>query len=314
MNIISIIGSGGTGSYLAENVVNHFNLFRDETKIKLIDGDILEEKNLERQAFFQQEVGMNKCDALRTRLEGNCNSQVELSSLNSFINNSRVFVDLYKEEFKNIEDIKNFYIVSCVDNQYARIRMTLALHILHRLFERNNTNTNVGYIDSGNTEFTGQTISSKMHSKHSSGNEEMKEFLDAIIDKKPYINKLKRAIKSFEGFVEDHELKTTFTTIEDWTNNLTKADHEVSCDVVAVSTPQNILVNQLAAASILESLNTYLEGDSMVNKITVFNSKNFNIEQVDYVSDYASFFKELLQWGLVEEEGTEVLYHKDSLI
>lgn len=313
MNIISIIGSGGTGSYLAENVINHFNLFRDETKIKLIDGDVLEDKNLERQAFFQQEVGMNKCDALRTRLESNCESQVNLTSLNNFINNARVFVDLYREELKDIKDIKNFYIVSCVDNQYARVRMTLSLHVMHRLFERNNTNTNVGYIDSGNTEFTGQTISSKMNSKVESGNEELKEFLDAIIDKKPYINKLKRAIKSFEGFDTKHELKTTFTTIEDWTHNLTKADHEVSCDVVAVSTPQNILVNQLAAASILESLNTYLEGEDMEGKITVFNSKNFNIEQVLYTSNYNEFFKELLEWGL-EEEGTEVLYHKESLV
>lgn len=312
MNIIAVIGSGGTGSYLAENLVNKFNLHRDSTKIMLIDGDILEEKNLERQAFFSDEVGMNKCDALKTRLESSCDEHVELDSLNDFINNARVFNKLFRSELKTPEEIRNFYIVSCVDNQYARIRMTLAVHVLHRYFERSKTNTNVVYVDSGNTEFTGQTIASRMNSKVSSGNEELKDFLDAVIDNKPYINKLKRAIKTFEGFDSRHELKTTFTSIEDWQNNLTKADHEVSCDVVAVSTPQNILVNQLASASILYSINSVMSGDVMEGMITVFNSKNFKIGLEQYMCDYSNFFKELLEWGL-EEEGKDVLYNPKEL-
>lgn len=57
-----VIGCGGVGSHLVPDLVRMVNP-RD---IALVDGDTLEEKNLDRQLFPQQFVGCNKAQALAT--------------------------------------------------------------------------------------------------------------------------------------------------------------------------------------------------------------------------------------------------------
>lgn len=58
--MIYIIGCGGVGSWLAPSI----NLLLFKEKITLIDGDDLEEKNLNRQLFSESDIGRNKADAL----------------------------------------------------------------------------------------------------------------------------------------------------------------------------------------------------------------------------------------------------------
>lgn len=61
--MIYIIGCGGVGSWLAPNLAM---LTRD---ITLVDGDILEEKNLNRQLFSRDDIGRNKAEVLAARHE-----------------------------------------------------------------------------------------------------------------------------------------------------------------------------------------------------------------------------------------------------
>jgi molybdopterin/thiamine biosynthesis adenylyltransferase len=55
-----IVGAGGVTSYMLPALKNSYDL-----KLTLIDGDILEKRNLDRQLFRNNHVGLNKADALR---------------------------------------------------------------------------------------------------------------------------------------------------------------------------------------------------------------------------------------------------------
>lgn len=56
-----VIGAGGVGSWLVPKLV------RLEKEIVIVDGDRLEEKNLDRQLFDKSQIGMNKAHALAAK-------------------------------------------------------------------------------------------------------------------------------------------------------------------------------------------------------------------------------------------------------
>lgn len=62
---ITIVGTGGSASYLLPLLLRAFNINR----LTLYDEDILEERNLERQLFDRRQVGSNKAEALSTTLQ-----------------------------------------------------------------------------------------------------------------------------------------------------------------------------------------------------------------------------------------------------
>lgn len=59
-----VIGCGGVGGRVVEK------LYRMEPNILLMDGDAFEEKNLDRQLFSEDKVGVNKAEALADTYEG----------------------------------------------------------------------------------------------------------------------------------------------------------------------------------------------------------------------------------------------------
>ncbi len=70
--IIYVIGCGGVGSWAVEKLMkwkpNH---------LWLIDGDVFEEKNMDRQLFDEDHLGMNKAEALAEKhgINGDCTNQ-----------------------------------------------------------------------------------------------------------------------------------------------------------------------------------------------------------------------------------------------
>jgi molybdopterin/thiamine biosynthesis adenylyltransferase len=60
VNKILMIGCGGVGSYLLRPLMLTF----PKATLELWDGDVFEEKNLERQVFQEKQVGMHKVQAL----------------------------------------------------------------------------------------------------------------------------------------------------------------------------------------------------------------------------------------------------------
>lgn len=63
--MVYVIGCGGVGSWLAEALSRLGN----PSSIILVDGDTLEEKNLDRQLFSQSDIGKNKAMALSAKLK-----------------------------------------------------------------------------------------------------------------------------------------------------------------------------------------------------------------------------------------------------
>lgn len=61
MSRLYIIGAGGVGSWLTPAIC----LLKSAEEVTVVDGDILEEKNLNRQLFSAKDIGKSKVDALR---------------------------------------------------------------------------------------------------------------------------------------------------------------------------------------------------------------------------------------------------------
>ncbi|MFA5652727.1 MAG: ThiF family adenylyltransferase [Desulfomonilia bacterium] len=65
---VSLVGTGGTGSYLAQGLAKMIAGYRLNAEVALIDPDNIEEKNRFRQNFMPWEIGQNKAQALACRL------------------------------------------------------------------------------------------------------------------------------------------------------------------------------------------------------------------------------------------------------
>lgn len=93
-----IIGCGGGGTFLLSILVKT----TDPLKIFLVDGDIVEKKNLQRQFFFTEEdIGKNKAEALANKL--GCRYEAR-----------------YIKPNDNLPVNKNDVMFICVDNNPAR--------------------------------------------------------------------------------------------------------------------------------------------------------------------------------------------------
>ena len=69
---IVIVGCGGTGSHYIKELGRYLYgnrcLRNDEIRIVLVDGDLVEDKNLVRQAFLPQDIGYNKAQVMAEML------------------------------------------------------------------------------------------------------------------------------------------------------------------------------------------------------------------------------------------------------
>lgn len=81
---VIVVGAGGTGSFAIPALARLLAFHEDgrEANLTIIDGDVYEEKNMERQMFPKEYVGRNKADTMASqlqltgvRLEGTCHTQ-----------------------------------------------------------------------------------------------------------------------------------------------------------------------------------------------------------------------------------------------
>lgn len=104
---IKIIGLGGIGSYLCDPLFRYLNSKNQDVNICLIDGDVYEIKNLDRQNFsvVDRPKAEQKKDELASRFT-NC----QLDSINGFINEFNVRNLIHENDF----------VFLCVDNHKTR--------------------------------------------------------------------------------------------------------------------------------------------------------------------------------------------------
>jgi len=232
MKTYIVIGAGGTGSYLINNIINYTgSLTKEKSRIVLVDGDTLEDRNLLRQGFLKMDVGKNKAQALYERFNKVIPGNLTIEYKDTYINNIDEIMDICKED-----QASEYIMISCVDNNIARYRMVMAQF---KIFEE--TGKTVVFIDGGNTEWQGQAIANVLRE----GNKAPVSFNSSEV--------------TYTGEIEGHIFSTIFDQWGNWKSKLTRGDHELSCEVVTEASPQNIAANMSSANGIMYQLHSILQ-------------------------------------------------------
>ncbi|KLA07053.1 hypothetical protein B4086_5529 [Bacillus cereus] len=248
-----IVGAGGTGSYAFPNLVH---VLATNTQVKntivLIDGDRVEGKNLLRQGFLQKDLDENKAEVLVKRYS-KAYPNLGLWFCNQYINDVNCLLGVVNL-FPAVDEV---VFISCVDNNYARLRLFVAQC---KLFQESQIPSY--FIDAGNGEWFGQVITSKV-------SEDAPHPL--LFDSTGQV--------TADGAREQNltHLNNIFVKMDNWRDRLTRGDHELSCDEVAESHPQNIGTNMMSASMIVKAMKEVLQNqlpleyrfNGRVNRFTV---------------------------------------------
>lgn len=148
---IIVIGAGGTGGYVIPHLYRLGYVTNRSVRIIVCDGDIVEQKNLIRQNFIDQDIGKNKAQVQAERYSAAFGIECEYKS--EFIETDEELFNLTNPDFtakpySGIAETQKVILLGCVDNNRSR-------QMCHRIFCKHN---NLIYIDSGNGEYTGQVV------------------------------------------------------------------------------------------------------------------------------------------------------------
>ncbi len=114
-----LIGTGGTGSWLAPHIVRLARFLREANRISVqvtfVDPDVVEPKNVFRQNFGSAEVGAKKAETLALRLGPAWGTEI------------RVYTGRFDKKMVELQYGDVGVLVGCVDNAAARKSMAEAL-------------------------------------------------------------------------------------------------------------------------------------------------------------------------------------------
>lgn len=240
---IMIVGAGGTGGYLIRDLSRFIYALKQKGDsssfdISIIDGDIVEKKNILRQNFMPGDIGKKKADVLAARhskafgLE--IQSVTEMADYN-LLNKLHMRASGY-----NVLPIQNI-VIGCVDNHSARREMKKYLE----------NNRDAYWIDSGNETKSGQAVlGHKSFRRQFPTNRDPTRntnyALPNVIDLYPEI--------SDPSQDEVEEVKS-------------------SCAERAMIDTQNIFVNMTAAGHVLSFIRQIVMNESITSNVIEFNIK-----------------------------------------
>ena len=118
---ITVVGCGGTGGFVAEGLCRLFQ--GREATIVLVDHDRVEPHNLLRQAFYKEDVGRFKAEALANRLARAYRRRIGYS-VYAFTEET---AGSYGRRWPGIPSYGNCLIIGCADNAAARRAMAECL-------------------------------------------------------------------------------------------------------------------------------------------------------------------------------------------
>ncbi len=109
---ILVVGLGGVGSYAAEFIAR-----AGVQKMTLVDGDVFDETNINRQLpAMQSTIGKSKVTVLAERLK-DINSDIELTLLEEFLSPERAY-ELVSKEYD--------YVLDCIDSITPKVNLMVA--------------------------------------------------------------------------------------------------------------------------------------------------------------------------------------------
>ena len=148
---VIIIGAGGTGGYVIPHLYRISFAAERSMRILVCDGGVVEEKNLIRQNFVEQDVGRNKAQVLAERYSAAFG--IECEYIPRFVESEEKLFqltvpDFFKSSYQGIPETQRVILLGCVDNNKSR-------KLCHAVFAKQK---DLIYIDSGNGEHTGQVV------------------------------------------------------------------------------------------------------------------------------------------------------------
>lgn len=136
---IFVIGCGGNGSHLVSDLARLVASLSATIEIVLVDGDVVEQKNLVRQHFTEGDLGKNKAEVLATRYGNAYGTPVGfVSEYLTDDNEDRVFGGVGRGQL----------FITCTDNLQSR-----------KIVSKQEGNV---WVDLGNEEFGGQVTFSSL--------------------------------------------------------------------------------------------------------------------------------------------------------
>lgn len=240
-----IVGVGGTGGYLLQQVARLLYGLKvqrgkhDIPSVLLIDGDMVEEKNLLRQYFLPQDIGKKKASVLAERYSHAYG--LDIAAYPEYISHETTLRDIGFNDTR-----KDLIVVGAVDNGSTRFVLDKMLNKLNQ----------VVYIDSGNS---GVEIP------------EDREHLDRY-----QLSKMWQSGWSGQVIagVRAHG-KTVLPFAGEVLPDLIEEDKlptEISCGEVIVTNPQRHLTNLMAATSVLMFLTSLLTDGTLLHSRVFFDA------------------------------------------
>lgn len=228
---ILLLGAGGTGGYVAPHLYRLMHTLNRTVRINIVDGDLVEAKNLVRQNFCAADLGENKAKVLATRYS-------EAFGMETLYHPT--FLEKDEELYRMIQpgdiwlDGKRVpelsILIGCVDNNKSR-------QMCHRVFERS---SHLVYIDSGNDEFSGQVVCGIRCNRRTI---------------------YKPVCKLYPDMLEETD----------------KFPSKLSCAEAAVSAPQSITANIMAATVVTDFVYNIVARGKLTTRYAVFSAASINV-------------------------------------
>lgn len=237
---IVMIGAGGTGGHIAPHLYRLLHTLDRPCRFLIIDGDIVEKKNLVRQNFIAADLGRNKAQVLAERYAAAFG--MECSYIPEYMEDEKRLTALVTPRFcrsginfrqgQMYQD--TFYelsiLIGCVDNNKSR-------QLCHRVFQKV---TPLVYIDAGNGEHTGQVVCGVRAGKRTVF---------------PPVAGL------YPDILEDED----------------KYPSELSCEEMAVSSPQSVVANLTAATAVVNYVYNIVVRGELHTRSVHFSTTNLNV-------------------------------------
>ena len=165
---IIVIGCGGTGSWLIPKLVKTINdmkrknLITKDFTLALVDGDVIEHKNLIRQNFIEQDIGKNKAAVMADRYSPHLNEGISTVYLDKYLTKIKENLEgKDKDNFVNTDSFLSDFteentatiIFNLVDNDNARKSLHCSASYL-------SNRSNIIIADVGNEDTFGQLYAS----------------------------------------------------------------------------------------------------------------------------------------------------------
>lgn len=240
-----IIGAGGTGGHLFDRIARlaygmNIDVEKPDMTLTLVDGDRVEENNLLRQNFTLDDLGENKATALANRYYDQMGIATKVST--DYLTTPLDVINLLDSEASmNI-------IVGAVDNHTARYQIEQAMVDVADAY-------NAVWLDSGNMDRFGQVIVSGSYKAL------------RIAELQAFDSNFQVPQSPFEKYPD------SFMDFSGLNGDVT----QLSCELSAISSPQNIATNIIAADTVFMLINKLINNEFITNFEYKFDTNDLGV-------------------------------------